>query len=358
MTRWFSDPTKRSWRISPVSTDAFDFHHAMPGYAPTPLVEISALAAELGVGRVFVKDESFRLGLPAFKVLGVSWAVNRVLSEMAGEPPAATLEALREITGKLGPLTLVTATDGNHGRALAWIASQVGLTARIVVPAGLPRKVTAAIEAEGAAVEEVAGSYDDAVRHAASMTGALLQDMAWKGYETVPGWIVEGYSTLAREIDEQLPVFPDLVAVPTGVGSLLQAIVTHFRSGVVAPSVLAVEPVSAACVLDSICAGELRTVETPGTVMAGLNCGTPSSLAWRVFRNGLDAAVAIPDEEAMRAVDDLGRLGVSAGPCGAASLAGVREMLLNKDRREAMGIVPDAVVVLINTEGLASGSAG
>jgi diaminopropionate ammonia-lyase len=169
---------------------------------------------------------------------------------------------------------------------------------------------------------------------------------------------VEGYSTLAREIDEQLPVFPDLVAVPTGVGSLLQAIVTHFRSGVVAPSVLAVEPVSAACVLDSICAGELRTVETPGTVMAGLNCGTPSSLAWRVFRNGLDAAVAIPDEEAMRAVDDLGRLGVSAGPCGAASLAGVREMLLNKDRREAMGIVPDAVVLLINTEGLASGSAG
>jgi diaminopropionate ammonia-lyase len=358
MARWFVDPGKRAWRTSPVAPDAYDFHRALPGYAPTPLVEAPMLAEELGVGRVFVKDESFRLGLPAFKVLGVSWAVNRKLAELAGTAPAPTLEALREIARSLAPLTLVTATDGNHGRALARVTAQLRLNARIVVPSGLPRAVVAAIESEGATVEEVPGSYDDAVRHAASIPGVLVQDMAWQGYESVPGWIVEGYSTLAREIDKHLSIPPDLVVVPTGVGSLLQAVVTHCRSGHAAPSVLAVEPVTAACVLESVTEGEMRTVETPGTVMAGLNCGTPSSIAWPVIRDGLDASIAVSDEEAMRAVDDLGKLVISAGPCGAAALAGVRAVLGDEERREAIGILPDAVVVLINTEGLASGSAG
>ncbi len=310
----------------------------MPGYAPTPLVSVPALAAELGVGRVLVKDESSRLGLPAFKVLGASWACHRVLAEHPGA-------------------MLVTATDGNHGRAVGRMAAHFGVEATVFVPELMLPKTAARIADEGATVVWMDGDYDAAVQAAAAFAAerpgrALVQDTAWDGYERVPAWIVEGYRTLLAEIDDQLGAAPDLVAVPVGVGSLAEAVVRHYRRPAAPhPAVLAVEPETAACVLASLTARHPTTVPTGATVMAGLNCGTVSSSAWPVLRAGCDAAVAVPDAEALRAVADLVALGVCSGPSGAATLAGVRAALTHPERRAALGVGGDAVLVLLSTEG-------
>jgi len=349
---WFVRPAARAWTCAPAPTAGTRaFHARLPGYAPTPLAEIPAAAAELGVGRVFVKDESARMGLAAFKVLGASWAVHQMLSR---RHPA-------------GPVTLVAATDGNHGRALAWMARLLGQRAHVFVPSGVHPTAVAAIAAEGAQVTEIAGTYDDAVRLAAKAArepGAeLVQDAGWPGYEEVPGWIVDGYSTLFAEVDEQLAeagvASPDLVAIPAGVGSLAQAGITHYRSrprsG--ATSLLTVEPGSAACVLASLVRGEPGTVATGETIMSGLNCGTPSRLAWPYLRDGLDAAVAVANSEAAVAARDLAGYGIPAGPCGGAALAGVRAALAGagtQARRAALALDADAMVVLLSTEGSAA----
>ncbi|NUW41295.1 diaminopropionate ammonia-lyase [Nonomuraea rhodomycinica] len=353
---WFARAGARDWRCPPAPARVRDFHASLPGYAPTPLAELPALAAELSVGRVFVKDESSRLGLPAFKALGASWAVHRALAERAPDGD-----------GRGAAVTLVTATDGNHGRAVARTARLLGLRARVLVPRGVHPQAVAAIAAEGAEVTEVAGSYDDAVRLAAETAAApgalLVQDTAWPGYERIPGWIVEGYSTLLAETDTQLAAAgvtsPGLVAVPAGVGSLAQAVVTHYRSRTAGrpPALLAVEPDAAACVLASLVRGEPVAVTTGETIMAGLNCGTPSSAAWPYLRDGLDAAVAVTDADAACAARDLAALGVSSGPCGAAALAGVRAALTGDghgERRAALGLAPDAALVLLSTEGAAA----
>ncbi|MGI5340922.1 diaminopropionate ammonia-lyase [Streptomyces sp. CA-181903] len=361
---WFARPAARSWSSAPGPAGVRAFHAALPGYAPTPLTELPGLAAELGMDRVFVKDESSRLGLPAFKALGAFWAVHRILAERAETAAEGTSEG-RDAT-PVAPVTLVTATDGNHGRALARAARDNGLRARVFVPSGVHPAAATAVEGEGAEVVRVAGPYDEAVRQAAEAARAadavLVQDTAWPGYERIPGWIVEGYSTLFAEIDEQLAAAgagnPGLVAVPVGVGSLAQAAVTHYRgrrpAAGPAPALLAVEPETAACLLASLTRGEPVTVATGETAMAGLNCGTPSALAWPVLRDGLDAAVAVGEAAAARAMADLSALGVPSGPCGAASLAGLRTALSGPDapaRRSALGIGPESTVVLLSTEG-------
>jgi len=315
------------------------------------------------VGRVFVKDESARMGLAAFKVLGASWAVHQVLSRRDAA----------------GPVTLMAATDGNHGRALAWMARLLGQRSHVFVPTGVHPTAVAAIAAEGAQVTEITGTYDDAVRIAVKAArepdAELVQDAGWPGYEEVPGWIVDGYSTLFAEVDEQLAAAgavrvtgtagaagaagPALVAIPAGVGSLAQAAVIHYRSrpGSEAPSLLTVEPGSAAGVLASLVRGELGTVATGETIMSGLNCGTPSRLAWPYLRDGLDAAVAVANSEAAVAARDLAGYGIPAGPCGGAALAGVRAALTGEGapgRRAALAVDADATVVLLSTEGSAA----
>jgi diaminopropionate ammonia-lyase len=205
-----------------------------------------------------------------------------------------------------------------------------------------------AIRAEGATVTVVPDSYDAAVVAAASSaTGSrvLIQDSAWPGYEVVPQRIVDGYSTLFREID----LHPDLVVVPMGVGSAAQAAVTHYRSGSAAPVVLGVEPAGAACITASLQAGEPVTVTTGTTVMAGLNCGTPSSLAWPVLQAGLSASVTVEEEEAIQAVEDLAAEGISSGASGAATLAGLRAALA-AGHRGALSLTDNSTVVLISTE--------
>src|SRR5690242_18082762 len=330
---WFCRPSARLWRasvpqIAETQAGAPAFHAELPGYRPTELTELPALAKELGVGRVFVKDESTRMGLGAFKVLGASWAVARLLTDQGGAGQTDQREAGQVSLGELRraaaarPVELVTATDGNHGRAVAWMARLLGLEARVFVPHVVAERARAAIAAEGATVIVSGDSYDEAVEQAAAYAGQrgagtgrlaggdggqgqrsaragrlLVQDTAWAGYESVPSWIVEGYGTLLAEVDQQfagreLPG-PDLVSVPVGVGSLAQAVVTHYRRGEKGPVVLAVEPETAAGVLASLHAEARQSVPTAGTVMAGLNCGTPSSLAWPVLAGGLDAAIAV-----------------------------------------------------------------
>lgn len=361
---WFARPAARGWDAPTTAGNAQAFHAGLPGYAPTPLVDLPALADKLGVGRVVVKDESTRLGLPAFKILGASWAAARVVAAHTGA--ALDLVSLRGSAERSG-LRLVTATDGNHGRAVSRMARLLGLGATVFVPAVMGRVAAEAIASEGAEVVRVEGDYDDAVHTASSFAdevaaGAeireLVQDTAWPGYEQVPAWIVEGYETLLAEVDEALGRAPDLVAVPVGVGSLAQAVVTHYRRpGTSHASVLSVEPDSAACVLASLNADEPVTVPTGATSMAGLNCGTLSSAAWPVLRAGCDAATVVGEAAAAAAVEDLDRLGISSGPSGAATLAGVRVALTGPDaavRRTALGLDPTSVVVLLSTEGRSS----
>ncbi|GAA1842650.1 diaminopropionate ammonia-lyase [Actinomadura bangladeshensis] len=356
---WFSRPAARAWTGPPAPAGVAAFHRTLPGYAPTPLVELPSLAAELGVRRVFVKDESSRLGLPAFKILGASWGIYRALCEKYGLA-AGSLPPLPRLRAALGPVRLITATDGNHGRAVAAMARLLGLAADVYVPYGVHPAAMAAIKAEGAGLTEVPGPYDEAVRLAADVAASdpealLVQDTSWPGYERVPQWIVEGYSTLFTEIDEQLAALgaapAGLIAVPVGVGSLAQAAVAHHRSGPARPTVLSVEPDAAACILASLREDEPVTVETGSTTMAGLNCTTPSTLAWPVLRAGLDAAVAVTDAESAQAAHDLAAAGISAGPCGAASLAGTRTALAY---RHALAPEHGDTIVLLNTEGRAA----
>lgn len=351
---WAQQQRDTTWRCESPSADAIAFHLALPGYAPTPLVDLPTLAAELGIGRLVAKDESLRLGLPAFKALGASWAIARMLQ---GMPDA---------TDRL----FVTATDGNHGRAVARFSRALGHRARIFIPAGVHPAAVQAIADEGGDVVEVGGTYDEAVQAAASAaaeSGALLvQDMAWDGYEEVPGWIVEGYATLFAEVDERLAVegsVADLAVVPAGVGSLLQGALAHYRGERTggATRVMSVEPDSADCVRVSLNAGRMVAVETGTTVMAGLNCGTVSTLAWPYIAAGLDASVAVSDETALAAMADLAALGVMSGPCGGAGLAGLRRALTGSgadERRAHLGVDGQSTVVILVTEGRDANPAG
>lgn len=342
----------------PLLADPLEFHRRLPGYTPTPLVEAPALAERLGVGEVWVKDESERLGLPAFKILGASWAIYRTLvSRLGGEvQPWSDVEELAERLAPLRPLILATATDGNHGRAVARMARLLGLEARIFVPEGTAPARIEAIEGEGATVEVVPGSYDDAVRRAAAEASArclVVSDTSWEGYEEIPARVIEGYSTILREVDEQAPVAPDLVSVQIGVGALAAAVVRHYRPD--GPQIVGVEPDRAACVLESVLAGRIVTLAgRQESIMAGLNCGTPSLVAWPLVAAGIDLFVAVADERVPEAMRAMAEVGVVSGETGASGLAGLLEALTDPDAgptREFLGVGPSTRVLLLSTEG-------
>ncbi|TLP80036.1 diaminopropionate ammonia-lyase [Nesterenkonia sphaerica] len=365
MTSPYFNPAARSWRTQPLREAPVTFHRSLPGYAPTPLTPVPTLADELGVGEVLVKDESQRLGLSAFKILGASYAIARALSRRLGVEEALPLERLREELGAAATLTLVAATDGNHGRAVAHVARLLGLPATIYIPPGVAAEAQAAIVSEGAELVEMALPYDDVVAHCAAQAGehtVLIQDTSWEGYQDVPQWIVDGYSTLVQEVDAQLSEWGlerlDMVVVPTGVGSLAQAVVHHYRSTQHAPSLLVTEPVVAPSLTTALHTGRVVPVGTGETSMMGLNCGTVSGIAWPVLREGVDAAVTVGEEQALAAVKQLGALGVDSGPCGAATLAALREVAADPQRRHLVGLSDDSVVVLLSTEGTAANPKG
>lgn len=349
----------------PGTTDArlLDFHRRLPGYAPTPLVRAPHLAALLGVREAWVKDESSRLGLPAYKVLGASWATYRELETLYG--PFERWDTLDDLAAQLRaqlPLTLVTATDGNHGRAVARVARWLGLGAQVLVPQDMVPARLEAIEAEGARVDVVPGTYDEAVTLAARRADErhlVISDTAWDGYRRVPNWVIEGYGTIFREIDAQLAELggtpPDIVAAQMGVGALATAVIRHYRAPGRETRVVGVEPTRADGVLRSLEAGELTEVPGPhASIMAGLNCGKTSPLAWPFLRGGLSASVAIPDARAEEAMRLLARDGVTSGESGAAGAAGLLELLtgpFSTQAREKLGITPGSTVLVISTEG-------
>ncbi|MEI7771920.1 MAG: diaminopropionate ammonia-lyase [Chloroflexales bacterium] len=336
---------------------ALAFHRRLPGYAPTPVVEAPALAARLGIGRLSLKLETDRLGLPSFKILGASYAAYRALcARLGGEPAWAVPDDLRAAVAPLRPLTLLAATDGNHGRAVARMAALLGLRARIFVPADMALARMGAIIGEGAELEVVHGSYDDAVALSAAAAGPqalVISDTAWPGYEQTPRDVIAGYGTIFQEADAALGSPPDLVAVQMGVGALAAAVIGHYRRRGAGPTIVGVEPDQAACVLASLRAGEIREVPGPHrSIMAGLNCGLPSPVAWPILHTGLDAALAVPDDLARAAMRALAAEGVSAGETGAAGVAGLIALCEDSEARARLGIGPHTHALAIITEGV------
>ncbi|MFB6673376.1 pyridoxal-phosphate dependent enzyme [Streptomyces sp. NPDC056390] len=329
------------------------FHRHLPSYAVTPLHDLPSVAADLGVARVTVKDESSRLGLPAFKMLGASWAVYRALAARYGEPEEPTIQALRARIEGNAPVTLVTATDGNHGRAVARMASYLGLDAIVLIPDVVSEAAIQDIRDEDADVRVLADDYDATVQTAAGLcedsAGDLLlvQDTSWPGYETVPQWIVDGYATLFDEALAQLGGTSALLVVPAGVGSLAHAAALHCQRN---PGwrAVTVEPEAAPCIAASLAAGRSVTTRTSTTTMAGLNCGTPSSLAFPDLLATLDGGIWVSDAEAAKAGARLAESGIDSGPCGAASLAAL-QYLKDAEGTEHL-LTPDRTVVLLNTE--------
>jgi diaminopropionate ammonia-lyase len=329
------------------------FHRTLPGYAPTPLVALPALAGSLGIGELWVKDEGARFGLGAFKGLGASYAVHQLLATRR-------------------PTTLATATAGNHGRGVAWTARTLGLRAVIFVPGHTVPARIEALRGEGAEVRVVEGTYDDAVRRAAEESAAqgwqVVSDTAYPGYTEIPGWIMHGYTTLFAEATAQLAAQgrpdPDVVLLQAGVGGLAWAGTAFYvrRAGARRPRLVVVEPLEADCLLASITAPGGAMRETAGrlrTIMAGLNAGTPSPAAWPLLRETVDGFLALDDgyaEAAMRRLhaDDGKDPRVVAGESGAAGVAGLLalrgEASLAGARRD-LGLGAEARVLAVISEG-------
>jgi len=327
-------------------------HRSLPEYAPTPLHALPALARSLGLGELFVKDESWRFGLNAFKGLGAVWALHRIRSRRAV------------------PMTVAAATEGNHGRAVAWAARRLGLSAVIFIPAHAAPARVEHLRKQGARVELVSGSYDAAVRRCAEVSARegwqVVSDTGYEDYLEIPGWIAAGYATLFEEAGEQLGAAgldaPDVVLIQAGVGALLHAAVAHYRAGAIQPILVAVEPVAADALFASI--GSPGGVPTPASgaqdsIMAGLNCGEVSRSAWPVVRRGVELFLTVEDrctEAAMRrlARPEGGDPPITAGETGAAGLGGLLALLDSAELAEARAFLqlgPATRVLLINTEG-------
>jgi diaminopropionate ammonia-lyase len=327
------------------------FHRSMRGYAPSPVAEAPGVAAELGLRRLVVKLETERMGLPSFKVLGASWATCRALSRHAGrDEPVSTFLQLRELAAAFDGLTLVAATDGNHGRAVAHMARLLDLRATILVPGHTAKARVEAIAGEGATVEVVRGGYDDAIEASAALAdGAhlVISDTSWPGYEDVPEWVADGYSTIFDELDEQLDEIPPLVAIQIGVGALASAAVRALA----APGrvLVGVEPADAACALAAVRAGGPVLVGGPHrSLMAGLNCGTASLVALPDMHAGIAAFCAIDDRAAERAVRLLLDDGLVCGETGAAGVAGLLALRERWPQRtwERLGVAGGEALVL------------
>ncbi|EJP65043.1 acetylornithine deacetylase [Beauveria bassiana ARSEF 2860] len=333
------------------------FHQRFPGYEPTPLVSLPSLAREAGVGAVYVKNESDRCGLPAFKILGASWGTYRAVTKRLGLPLDTALEAIRDALSAASPLTLYAATDGNHGRAVARMARLLGVAAEIHVPFCMKQDIIDLIRQQGGNVTVSRQGYDAAVQEAFAAAqhpqGLFIQDCSFGDYTQVPQWIVDGYETMTHEIDEQLGgKWPHLVIAPVGVGSFANSVVMHYKTPDLRSKVMSVEPDTAACLWKRLVRGEKESVQSAPTIMAGLECSTVSEGAWPVLEKGIDVSATVSDFEAHQACTRLHELGVAAGPCGGAALAGLRR--LTSDDKTALGLDEKSIVVLLSTEGLRS----
>lgn len=355
---------------------ARSFHESFPQYTKTPLAVLDALAGSYGLKGVYVKDESRRFGLNAFKVLGGSYAMARCLAKLTGRAAESlTYDVLTspEFRRQTGELTFFSATDGNHGRGVAWSARMLKQKAVIMMPKGTQHSRFENIRKEGASVTIEDLNYDDCVRKAAKKSketpgGVLIQDTAWDGYEEIPAWIMQGYGTMAAEADEQFLAAagapPTHVFVQAGVGSLAAAVTGYFadKYGSKAPRFIVVESDQADCIYRTALAndGVMHTVGgAMRTMMAGLACGEPSTTAWRILKAKASVFASVPDAAAAVGMRLLGAPlpgdpRIISGESGAAP-AGLlhlmmREKYLEQLRRE-LNINNDSRILLFSTEG-------
>ena len=346
------------------------FHRSMPQYRETQLKFLSAAAEKYGVRAICVKDESARFGLKAFKGLGGSYAVFRCLCERLGlDPDAATFSDLQteELRARCAGIEFATATDGNHGKGVAWAARLFGCCAHVYMPRGSVEARRKAIEDAGAAEAVITDfNYDRTVAYASRLAEKngwiLVQDTAWEGYEDVPRWIIEGYLTLAAESCAQMDgMVPTHVFLQAGVGAMAGGVTGYLldRFKDEPPLITTVEPTDVACVFLSAEAGDgkARSVEgDPETIMAGLNCGTPCSIIWPVLRDDASYYCACDDiitEEGMRAYAKPlgGDPAVVSGESGAVTYGLLLRILKNAELRKLFRIDKDSVILLISTEG-------
>jgi diaminopropionate ammonia-lyase len=341
---------------------------AWPGYAPTPLLDLAGIAGAAGLRVLRLKDEAGRFGLGSFKALGGAYAVAEVVAgELArqGVAPAATSAELMagrwsEVTKTM---TVTCATDGNHGRAVAWGARRCHCRAVIFVHEGVSAGRAAAIAAYGAEIRRVPGTYDDSVRVATAEAAAngwfVVSDTSWPGYTEVPRAIMQGYRVMADEAVTQWGAAqadgapPTHVFIQGGVGGVAAAVSVQMRAAFApVPMLVVVEPDRAACLLASAELGELTSV--PGdlnTLMAGLACGEPSQLAWQELDRGAAAFMSIPDDAAVATMRVLADTGVVAGESGVAGLAGCLLAAGDPAAREVLRLGVDSRVLVFSTEG-------
>lgn len=335
-----------------ASSDPLIYHNSIKNYKPTPLVTLPGLAKKYGVKNIYIKDESFRFGLNAFKALGASYAIHKLLER---DPSIETF---------------CSATDGNHGRAVAWAAKQHGKESRIFVPRGTTEARIDAIQGEGAVVEVIDRNYEATCEHAQIMASGngwtLVQDTTLENYEEIPALIMAGYLTHFMEEEKTLNVLPqagvDVIFLQSGVGSWPAAAAWYYtnRYGNKKPKLVIVEPTEAAGMLASMEAGERSSPKGNfKTIMAGLNCGIPSASAWEILKDTVDAVIAIDDNFAVEAIREFyyskeGDPRIMSGESGAGGLAGF--IAIMKDERfkpvkESLGIDKNSRILFFNSEG-------
>ena len=352
------------------------FHKSFPQYSVTPLARLDSLAGRLGLGNLFVKDESYRFGLNAFKVLGGSYAMARYIArEMGKEIEDMTYSYLtsEQLRKDFGQATFFTATDGNHGRGVAWAARHLGQKAVVRMPKGSTKMRLDNIAAEGAEVTIENLNYDDCVRLAAAEAaqtkhGVVVQDTAWEGYEEIPSWIMQGYGSMAQEAVEQLRALelnrPSHVFIQAGVGSLASAVVGFFVNAFPAdpPRFVIMEAESAACLYKGACRKDGQPAAVGGdltTIMAGLACGEPNIIGWDILRNHADAFLACPDWVSamgmrMLAAPLRGDPSVTSGESGAVGMGVIASLMEDPsytELKEALDLGKNSSVLLFSTEG-------
>jgi diaminopropionate ammonia-lyase len=337
----------------------------LPNYAQTPLASLSDLDGEFGLGAIYYKDESTRFGLGSFKGLGGAYALFRFLERaLVAETGAIDLDAL--LQGKFRTLTahipVSCATDGNHGRSVAWGAKLFGCPCYVYLHEHVSEGREQAIAAFGARIVRVNGNYDDSVRQCqadAEQHGrTVISDTSYEGYSEIPRDVMRGYTLLFHELAEQLPDMAGIthVFVQAGVGAFPAAVCGFFWDmyGTKRPKLICVEPVNADCVFQSVVAGQPKAISGEmNTIMAGLACGEVSMLAWDILRNGCDFVVAIDDEAAAQTMRRLAahRPAITAGESGAAGVAGLWSVCASAGSRETLGLTPLSRVLVFGTEG-------
>ncbi|KAA8627074.1 IlvA Threonine dehydratase [Pyrenophora tritici-repentis] len=353
----YHNPSAASWKYTnPCANPAVEaFHKTLPDYAVTPLTPLPELAQQLNISHVYLKDESSRLGLPAFKILGASWAIHKAVASKCNLPVTTSLDEMGAAARNAG-IELVTCTEGNWGRAVARMAKYMQIKAVIFVPDFMDEATQRKIESEGAKVVVVDGDYDYSIAKAkeeADKGGMLVMDVSWKGYEEIPEWVVEGYMTMLTETDRQLQELGIQKAThaiaAVGVGSWAQAVTMHYKAQSPSATVITVEPDTAASLKASLEAGRVTPISTGNTIMNGMNCGTTSTTAWEVLRQGVDISVTVSDIDVHNDLQYLHSQGIKNGPCGAATMTALKKLC--KEQKAKLGLNDNSVVVLFSTEG-------